>query len=686
MATFAIAPAHRQVVILQVSDSAQGIVWQRYYYGGSSTGGRACNARAISVWPGVDELSTRIAICGETYDQFLPLAQANHTSATATSPTGFIAVFNGSGTLLYSHHAFGQMIERSCAITDVSIRIEGVGSQQRDVVTYCGISTHELGGAWLASVKPFASFNGSSSGSTVQSTVVGQWDGFVGRISRTPTTHTVEFHSSVSGPDQDGLFGLAEIDDDRFVVVGATELLSTAAAPAGFAFPGFTNLIGSHYLGVLMIFDAAPTRIGGNLKLENVEFMGDLGTGSAAHSFTIARDVLVRNDWLLGSPSSQLLVVAGSTNSATALDLFARNNVFHGGTDGFVAAFWDDRRVPATPLLSRFSARFFGGEGNDGFVGIQGWNEYDDHVVAAGFVEQEGAAATDIVAASYFTDSHPGSMSLDIEPIGEARIGGAASERPAVMGGTNATNALALTPFATGPLGDSAGGGIAVDERARVQVVGSTSGSDFPPQAGGRPYDAGNDAVRVVFDMLQPGVGRTDGTGVQGGFVLPSGFTGGTTPACALQPFGRLIGQPLPSVRRVLIDYMGSAPATGVTGASILVTRPTAALGQAGIVLAGFQYGFPGAGTSSPPVPPVMLASGLEMYTTDNPYIYVAGVGMPFQAYIEPLAPLPSPPTLGMPMTVQMFFYVPSMVPAGIGSPCTSTTEFTATPALWMNL
>lgn len=673
------APAQRQVVVLQVTDAAQGVVWQRFYYGGPGVI-LPTNARAISVWPGATHADTRIAICGESYDQILPQAQA---TTGGNDPNGFIAVFDGSGILRWSHHLFGQSSGYACAITDVSIRVEETPSGSQEVVTYCGVSTHPIAGGWLAPERPFASFNGSSSGATIQGT--SGWDGFVGRVSKGAFNHTVVFHSTVSGPDQDGLFGLAEIDENRFVVVGATELLGTTAPAAGFAFPGLAGAVGSHSLGVALLFDALPTRTGGNLLLENVAFVGDAGTGSTTHTHTLARDVVVRSDWATSSPASQFVLLVGSTDSATALTSYAPNNSFHGGTDGFIAGLWDNSLSPSSPFLLPATGRFFGGVDNDGLVGIHGWNEYDDHVVVAGFSQQApGLPATDIVVESYFNDTTFPPFG-GLKRIGEARISATGDERPAAMGATNATNAAAVTPFNTGPLGDSAGGGIAVDQRARVHVVGSTDGNHIPPQGGGRLYDAGTDALRLACDMLQPGIGRSDGTGVQGAFVLPSGLTGGTSPACALPPFGRrLPAHPAPVVRRVLIDYLGQPPAAGVTGSSILVSRPTLDSGNASIVLAGFQYGFPGVGLSS--IPPVLLGNGVEMYTTDNPYIYVAGIGYPYQSYVEPLAPLPSPPTLGMPMTVQMFFYVPSLVPGGVGTPCPGATDLTATPALWMNL
>jgi hypothetical protein len=187
-----------------------------------------------------------------------------------------------------------------------------------------------------------------------------------------------------------------------------------------------------------------------------------------------------------------------------------------------------------------------------------------------------------------------------------------------------------------------------------------------------------------VFDMLPPGVGRTDGTGDQGHIVLPPGFSGGTTPLCALPPFGKLIGAPVPAVPlvpRVLIDYLGKNPLPGNADGAILISRPTApgSAGPGSFVLGAMQFGFPNS-----PVPPLMLGNGVEMYTTNNPYIYVAGLGYPNQVHLELLAPLPA---VGLPMTVQMFFSVLSTVQGGVGpAPCPGTSDLTATPALWIPL
>jgi len=141
----------RQVVIVQCTDATplaagpatfQQVFWQRYFYGGNALGetsDRASNARGIAVWPEETAAATRIAICGETYDERLPGSVATFVAATALAPTGFISVLDGDGNLLWTHHVFGADPAQSCAITDVSIRVEPDG---REVVTYCGISTH----------------------------------------------------------------------------------------------------------------------------------------------------------------------------------------------------------------------------------------------------------------------------------------------------------------------------------------------------------------------------------------------------------------------------------------------------------------------------------------------------------------------------------------------------------------
>lgn len=267
----------RQVVMLQCNDAQDGIVWQRYFYGRSGNPlevenfEKPNNARAVSVWAAervsADELTgdpnTRIAICGETWDERLVESQAPlGWSDAGTSPSGFLAVYNGNGDLLWTHHFFaGSNPLSSCAITDLSIRVDELGDE---IVTYCGIMTHgDPGtGTELSPVRPFASPGaGLSGGATTQG---GGWDGFVGRLRRSGGVTTREFHSIVSGSGQDGLFGLAEITESRFAVVGSTSL----ETPGTSEFPiTFTPLVAPYAVGVALVFDAAQVP-GGNLVLD----------------------------------------------------------------------------------------------------------------------------------------------------------------------------------------------------------------------------------------------------------------------------------------------------------------------------------------------------------------------------------------------------------------------------------
>lgn len=682
------APNRRQVVMLQITSTAtQGIDRQRYFYGVTPLDDdRASNARGISVWPALDRAGTRIAICGETYDQALPLSQASFGAATTLAPTGFIAVFDGLGTLLWTHHAFGVDPSQSCAITDVSIRVDAEG---RDVVTYCGISSHGVPGA-LTPLSPVAAyaplFPGESGGATQQG--AGQWDGIVGRVSRTAAgVQTIEFHSIVGGPEQDGLFGIAEIEADRFTVVGGTQWAGAGPPPVGFAFPGLGGLPSPFAVGVAMVFGSTL----GPWVLESMSPIGNTGEVS-----TLARDVLVlRDGWAItdGSgnavPALHTIAVVGSTSDPAAFAGLPQPPIpaIQGPTDGFVTILLD---IPNT--LTMQLGRYHGGPGSDGLTGVQGWNEYADHLVVTGFTEGLGVpgfgppGGLDIAVESFYisTDTVGPLPPAAIRSLRFSRVGGSSVDRPAAMGQLNAMTAG--LPFATGPLGEPAGGGIAVDERSRVNVVGQTLSTDFYVM-GGRAYDASLDAVRTVFDMIPPGVGRTDGTGFQGGFVLPAGFTGGTTPPCALTPFGKLIGMAAPpAVPRMLIEYEGPPPVAGATGAAILVIRPTApivpgALASSAIV-AGFQFDFPGI-----PAPAVQLPEGVELYTTSGTAVITSAVfGFPNQSLVIPLLPLPVPPVVGQPMTVQVVCVVPATVPGGIGAVCTMASIFTGTPAIWLPL
>ncbi|MCA8977335.1 MAG: hypothetical protein KDC98_21615, partial [Planctomycetes bacterium] len=233
--------ATKQVVVLQARgpdpsvtgpNADQDIRWQRLFYGDSGLwtsttigpiGRTATNARAVSVWPvwkeatgELDQVETRIAICGETYDSRLPNNQFNGTGGwnkfygpiqfqanyPRGLPSGFIAVYRGNGDLLWSHQFFFEDAsippggpEGACAITDVSIRVEQVGEVKRDVVTYCGISSFGLRLNETTALTAYRSYaaptsavtgyvpGGGATDNSNNGAILDQWDGIVGRIS-----------------------------------------------------------------------------------------------------------------------------------------------------------------------------------------------------------------------------------------------------------------------------------------------------------------------------------------------------------------------------------------------------------------------------------------------------------------------------------------------------------------------
>jgi hypothetical protein len=702
----------RQVVMLQVSTTTtqfNGI--QKYFYGFPrvSTGPmRATNGRGISVWPSLSATDTRIAICGETYDEVIPSSQDPNgwLGASAAHCSGFIAVYDGTGLLLWTHHFFGNNTsEADCAITDVSIRqeLDGVGVL-RDVVTFCGISSHGNPAAnnSLTPVRPFIPPSGAGACTApaggFTNNGIGQWDGIVGRISRDhantlPTT--VDFLSVVGGTDQDGLFGIDEIDTNRFVVVGSTALSASTVPGNGlntFPWTDSTCLSGvaAFCVGTEIVFDAAPTRTGGSLRLESAVHIGAIG----ADASTIARDVLVqRGAQVLGLPNS--VFVVGSTSDSSLLTSIISNptpGAFGGGTDGFVLAFLD---APLAGLPPFFGA-FVGGPNNDGLTGIHGWNEFVDHFVATGFTE-DATGNRDIEVASFYLNNAalvvpvPAVPTPMITRLTSGQIGGSSSDTPTAMGIINATT-LGV-PWDRLGLDDPAGGGIDVDETGRVNVVGATTSSNYPvlatvpsfilPRAR-QPAPDPQDAVRTVLDMLPTtspsGCGRTDGTGTLTATantfpaVGGTGFTGGTSPFCALRPFGIQNGfvSSASTVSRMLIDFEGSP--SGGTGTAIVVSRPTA---SSTFDLLGLQFTVPGSVMA-----PSMLPDGLEIWVTNSPVTFVVGAGTippgPLQFLLSPL-PLVRPA-----ISAQLFCgSLTGPITAGVFPACTTTTFGALSPAIW---
>jgi hypothetical protein len=586
----------RQIVVLQCSQDAGSIQWQRHLFGASpNMEGQPVahtNARGISVWAADTEADTRIAICGETYEQSLPLSQLGSSlPLSLLHPTGFVAVYDGFGALLWTHQFYGTAagsVTADCAITDVSIRVEDRGGTATDVVTYCGISSHGLlsNGSPLEPVRPFAvspyqicgsPADGSASNGTAQ------WDGIVGRVSRDhanagSTSH--EFHSIVGGTAQDGLFGIAELDASRFVVVGATA--DPVSASTSTSFPLTLSCLDGYQdycIAVAAIFDASAVP-SGSLVLESSTVIGTVSSSAR----TMARDVAVGFD---SDQQKRWIHIVGATddgNLRSSTLITPTGTPFQaslgGGIDGFVLTADDD---PTVPTLSVVNASWYGTDDDESLSGVASWSEFSDHFAFAGYRITSGNK--DILVGSVFIDT---TAVAPTPPFGnfnqillrESWAVGSGNEEPAVMGARNATLTSYGLLYDTMGLGSPSGGGLAVDHRFRLNAVGATVSTDYPvsgtPFPAGLAFLSGIDAVRTEFDMLPQGVSRTDGTGTDASnspVSVAGGADGGTTPVCARLPFGEQIGMGIPDVKRMLIDYEGPVPAFGATP-SVLLDRP----------------------------------------------------------------------------------------------------------------
>jgi|JI10StandDraft_1071094.scaffolds.fasta_scaffold05723_8 hypothetical protein len=631
-------------------------------------GRKATNARAISVFPVMNadgtqnHKETRIAICGETYDSELPKSQITQSFPTADYsaflhpqqfcrgwakvhgkgalnvstaypfglPSGFIAVYNGDGDFLWSHQFFFQEPDGFCAITDVSIRVERRPETQtpnglRDVVTYCGFSSFGVRPTipnetssltplnWFSTVVPNPNHaTVPALGDTDHG--LGQWDGIVGRISNvhvpeggTPTTGDLtvrEFHAIVGGIEQDALWGLAELPDNRFVVVGETANVSGTSATVTVGgqpvvrptFP-FTwsldlSMITNYCLGTVTVFDATDTLTGGSLVLEASAWLGSV------EKHTVCRDIAVQLGDMVWQPgvSSHRLAVVGTTDDA---QLFSSLQVSMPGvpvlafgasayeTNGFLATGFSTTSAPGNGLVAFLSGSFQGTSDSSSWSGVANWNEYVDHLTVCG---QEPSNAQDLALTSFLVDTAASSDALQV--VRRGVVPASPREEPSKLG---FMNAMPMPGTATGgapptfpELGTSrfpghawdnfdlgeptGGGGVAVDERGRVCVVGATdnsTSSDYPVLGAVSPIAraayGGWDGVRTVCDMLPLTVGRSDGTGEQNhatGTIppVPSGYTGSTTPTCALLPFGSQLGMASAPLQRMLIDWEGPDP------------------------------------------------------------------------------------------------------------------------------
>jgi hypothetical protein len=727
-------PAFRQVVVLQITnDVTEELGPQRFFYGENPlTEGEFTftNARAISVWPAADPEDVRIAICGETYDPRIPLSQApsGWPLANSTASSGYIAVFDGNLALLWTHHFFGGLANASAAVTDLSIRREpGEEEGLQDVVTYCGISTHgnttALAGTPLAPVRFFAAPSAFTSPGNVNHGAQ-QWDGFVGRLRRDTATNT-DFHAIVGGPAQDGFFGLVEVDRNNFVVVGQTQLVLSTSNPL---FPAvyLTPILGTSTVGSIIWFDAAPTRTGGNLLLQNSVLVGSLGFESDP-TRTELRDVCVgwgATTLALGFPPTldplDAVYFCGVTNDPSLQSFFplaTRGPAYGGGNDGFVgiAVLGFQPAAPTDPVLLPWTFSYSGLEGDDGYTGVGMWNEFVHHVSVTGYAtnlqaQLEGvspptATGYDLLAASYFFDNSPQGSPVTydrgLHPIRMAVAAGTQDDFPAVLGQVEAmrlaTSAPAFDTFVlslsqtNARIGRPWSGGVAVDPRGRTTVVGSTESDDLLAVSGGRGPDVSGggapslpDAARAKFDLVPVHVGRTDGTGDPLPFFPPGGLNGGTTPACALHEYGIQINGAstgprlhIPAVTRMLIDYQGDAPSTPrvtINNASIILSRPAADGGD--LLGAMLQLGLP-----VYPSPVVLLPQGIDLWITDpGAVLVISTVLMPFDSYRLDLSPnLPS----GVLISAQLL--VGRLTPFSVPSGCTADGTAVASPAIWID-
>lgn len=657
--TFNLNSGTKQVVILQCRLADESIAWQRYFYGETSVDeARFTNARAVSVWPAEDPEDVRIAICGETAERRLPFSQLTTelANANASDPTGFLAVFDGAGVLKWSHQFYGHSFSQRCAITDLSIRVEQEGETTYDVVTYCGISTHgNYPGATtpLTPLLPFdapvpaqgSSYVGAGGGTD---NGLGTWDGIFGRLQhdRAGGTTSKVFHSVLGGSEMDGSFGLAALTEDRYAVVGNTTRLSSAQSAYAFPFTHSTadwnNVGGStpaYSVGTLTLFDASPTRSGNKLSLTASYALGRVGS-----STTIARDVAVREGSAWSPGLGFFGAIVGTTDDwSSSTDNLITNlasgtgtqGSWGGGFDGFLATLVVQQSLSATNPVIFLSTTFHGGTGDDGLNGVAMVQDDNDRYLVTGQTDSAGNGGHDLVVAEY--DHNAYLLRSDV-------IGGSNIEASAPMGQNHATTGS--FGYLSGIAGVPAGGGVDVDGRGRVTVVGSSlSAGQSPPfpnfGASNLGPLGGVDGVRATFDMLPPGVWRTDGTGtrasVHGTVPQPSGYNGGITPAACVSPFGHLPGAPGVPVTRGQIRYQGPDPAGGAS--NVLISSRIQATSTL-FIGAVMQVGFPGSPGSD------VLAPNIEFWTPTNPsaliatatgaadwLIFPTGAGMPSGSY-----------------------------------------------------
>lgn len=584
------------------------------------------------MFPGATNPETRIAICGETFDRRVPPIPSPQSGHGLGVSSGFIAVYNGDGDLLWSHLLFGADTTASTVVTDLSIRVEVSGGVSKDIVTYCGISANGIFQpsptpspplvSPLSPKKPFgvlsttlpcaseAYATGDENNHPLDSENLScdNTDGFVGRLCFTPAAPQpldVIFHSIVGGDDHDSLWGLVERSPTEFAVVGTTKIrgLGAVSSFGWTVFPLTQNALfqstagtaclstgtpGDMY-GVIVEFDAqgvSPATTA-TLQLRGSRLIGRPGFK------TVARDVARQGgeycvvgsttDPGFGSTSAQC--TSGSGQPATGFLVMTPDPNF---------AFTQVRRFPA--LVDPCS--------NNGLTGVAGWNEHPDHLTLYGWTQENGPD-TELLVMSVFRDTTTGSMSPPLQVLRRLVVRTESTDMPGSVDGAPFTffvSPAVAGHFAEGlPLGNCAGGGVAVDPLGRVTVVASTSGNiGFPviSRAGvARGPSAALPAIGLqIFngilariDMLPIGACRSDGTGFCPTLTWGPDAPGGTTPACALSRFGNQVGVlPGPALERMLLDLDGEL-VVGQT-LKLIVDRPPPTTAVIGSV---WHLGFP---------------------------------------------------------------------------------------------
>jgi hypothetical protein len=229
---------------------------------------------------------------------------------------------------------------------------------------------------------------------------------------------------------------------------------------------------------------------------------------------------------------------------------------------------------------------------------------------------------------------------------------------------------------------------VAVDPRGRVDVVGATQSSDYYVTPGARQRQGRYDAVRTSLDMVPAHFGRTDGTGwpVPPGvpqYPLP-GYYGGSTPECALDPFGNRVGVAPPPyrLRRMLIDFDGpELPPPAQNSSAILISRPPITASYNSMFL---QWGFP-AQLPAPPggYAPIVMPEGVILWMTNNPVTMLTVPGAN-QTLRFPLAQLP---TSSITFTAQLVGMSTVLLSGGaVGPVCPGPgSYYFASPAIWIS-